>query len=204
LRKTISSGLANWWTSPPATAQCAAMSKVSDATSIPVSPLGGVAGLIETTSQSPVLDVHAPAGTVTSSEPSDEVTAEDWPGFVFAAVGADCAVPTVKFTWNGVVLPTASRREPVSVCSPLPSAPVLNVSWLPTITGAGTGPSSSVVFGAVTASDACRTIASTDATVAPSAGSELASVGAELSIRIPVTTSEALLSNVSYAVARRS
>jgi hypothetical protein len=93
------------------------------------------------------------------------------------------------------------------VCAPTPSAPVLKVSWLPTITGSATVTPSSVGATTVTASLVLRTIELTPvvtSTEEPSAGTELTSVGATLSIRMPVTTLDELLSSVSEAVARKS
>src|SRR5439155_399736 len=163
---------------------------------------------------------QAPGGIVTSALPSEEVRVVAFVGLVFTATpgpgsGGVRAFPvsggvlsnTVTWMLKGVVLPAASRSVPDSVCAPMPSGPVLNVSWLPTMTGVSAVAASSVPPTIVTGSLVLRTIELTPtatSTDAPSAGVELTSVGATLSTRIPGTTLDELLSSESDAVARRS
>ena len=197
------------------------MSRTSPTSSKPGAIPGGAATMfIRSTTQSLPFADQAPGGIVTSALPSEEVRVVAFVGLVFTATpgpgsGGVRAFPvsggvlsnTVTWTLKGVVLPAASRSVPDSVCAPMPSGPVLNVSWLQTMTGVSAVAASSVPPTIVTGSLVLRTIELTPtatSTDAPSAGVELTSVGATLSTRIPGTTLDELLSSESDAVARRS
>ena len=87
-----------------------------------------------------------------------------------AARSAPTTLSIVTATRNGMRVPLASSSSPESTCSPSASEPVANVSWLPETAGAGAAPPSSRAPGAVTGSEAVRTIWFAEAETEPSAG----------------------------------
>ena len=110
----------------PASAHQAVTSSASGPGPKPfVSPLGAAVGAILSTSQSPLVDDHAPAGIVAVANWSAAVTVVAEEELVFFSTdGAEPDTKTVKWRRNGARFPAPSCSSPASVCGPTPRAPV--------------------------------------------------------------------------------